>query len=473
MRGVGPVIAMTAAVWLSLFGCTPGPGRHGDRQGGATGEKGVLAGRFIAVLGDSDMNAAPAGTLFQRSDRDRLTVLALPITPPAGGEPRWSTRLAQVPASNSALGPPGALAITPDGKRAYVIEAFTPAGRTRDGLATDVGGVLPGESVTPIDLSEPSAPRALAPVPVGLSPQSVDVHPSGQYVAVATTEPGQQIVLLNVGNEATRPLAWPLLGINLDEPAAVGTILWHPTGRYLAIALPELDQVALLEFAKDKASGLPSLAPWGAPVRVPSTPSNLRFTPDGRHLLVTSINAPRSALSGALPAGSLTAVRLSEVPSETSVAGAALRGLVDHRVVSSQPVGPLPEGLAVSPGGELVVVACWRGPSLFAGAAVAQGGGLFAFRIDSETGALSVATVRQLTGVPTALAFDARGEHLIVAQLRSADPAAVDGELDFYRVSGLRPVADSGAGRVGGAIRLEPLGFAVGVGPGPHALVVR
>lgn len=446
---------------MSLASCGTAPTRDSNASAG------VLAGRYIAVLGDADMNAQPAGPLFQREERDRLTLLPLPIAPPEPGTARWSTRLAHAPASNSALGPPGAMAITPDGKRAYVVEAFTPAGRTREGLASEQGTILPGESLTPIDLTDISAPRALAPVPIGLSPQGVDVHPAGQYVAVSSSEPGQQIILLTVGDEATRPLAWPLLGVNLDQPVAVGTIAWHPTGRYLAVTLPEIDQVVLFEFAKDLASGLPSLAPWGESVRVPATPSNIRFTPDGKHLLVTSINAPRAALSGALPAGLLGVIRLSNVPSETTSAGAPMGPVVEHRLVATQPVGPLPEGLAIAPTGDLVVVACWRGPSLFAGAAVAQGGGLFAFRLDPASGELSVATTRQLTGVPTALAFDARGEHLVVAQLRSADPAAIDGELAFYRVI----KTPSGSGPA--STRLEPLDFAVGVGPGPHALIVR
>jgi DNA-binding beta-propeller fold protein YncE len=466
---------------LALPACAP------TQQSQPATPAGLLSGRYIAVLGDADMNAQPAGPLFRRDDRDDLTILPLPITglgddapasaPGATGggtsTPRWSTRLAQARASSSALGPPGALAITPDGTRAYVVEAFTPVGQplvpAPAGPAAPAA-VLPGEALTPIDLTDPSSPRALMPVLVGLSPQSADVHPSGQYVAVASTEPGQQIVILTVGDEATRPLAWPLLGVNLDEPVAVGTIAWHPTGRYLALTLPELDQLVLFEFAKDKASGLPSIAPWGDPLRVPATPSNIRFTPDGRHLLVTSINAPRGALSGALPAGALSVVRLSTVPSETTAAGAPMGSLVEHAVVASVPVGPLPEGLAVSPTGDLVVVASYRGPSLFAGAAVAQGGGLFAFHLDHSTGALSIAATRQLTGVPTSLAFDARGEHLIVAQLRSADPTAIDGELAFYRVVTQRPQPAEASPPV---TRLEPLDFAVGVGPGPHALIVR
>ncbi len=425
-------------------------------------EPGDISGRYVLVMGDADMRSvARESSLFSpRAERDHLTVIGLPIAASTASSQRWTTRVAQVPVGSSVLGPPGAIAVTPDGTRAYICEPFG----SRDAEGTSA--VPAGNLVTPIDLKDPAKPVAERPIAVGRSPVSVDVHPGGKYVAVGTAERGQQIALLRVGAESDKPLAFPLLGIE-DEAAEVGALAWHPTGRYLAVALPTMDKVAFYEFELSKENGLPALAEWGAPVPVPSGPAAIRFTPDGKHLLVTCVGRSSGATlpSDDGPEGAIAVIALSRLPSESTKRGTSLGVTIEHPVTDTQSLGQMPEGLAISPDGTSVAVASWKRAAMFAvGGEAGVGGELRLLSLDAATGKLTELTRLVLAGIPTGLSFDARGQHLLVAQLRAAEATALDGELAFFRIE--RAAAPSLT------VTLTPADFAVGVGVGPHGNVI-
>jgi hypothetical protein len=451
-----PILGLLAL----MGGCV---GNQGVRSTIPTIKPGDIAGRYVLVMGDADMNAGAVGPLFTRPPEvDQLTVIGLPIASSDVSPLGWNTRVAQVRAGNSVLGPPGAIAVTPDGMRAYVCEPVRPIPPGAQGPVQPE----PGDQITPIDLTDPSQPAGLAPIRVGLSPVSVDVHPGGEFVAVGTAEPGQQIALLRVGREDETPLAFPLLGID-DERAEVGAIAWHPTGRYLAVALPARRRVVLYEFSTSQENALPALAPWGEPVTLPARPLAIRFTPGGRHLLVTCAGAPAEPGQGPLPAsdvGELVVVALSDVPTQTNQSSGELGITVAHSISDNQPLGQMPEGLAVGPDGVSVAVASWGSQAQPArGPARPQGGEVRLFSLSPRTGRLSPLAQRPARGVPTGVAFDTSGKHLLVAQLRSTDPSAIDGELTFFRIA-----------RTVNKTTLYEAGFVVGIGAGPHGnLIVK
>ena len=109
-------IAMAVLVAASVA-CTPlvttaQPSRHAPLD---------FEGRMLLALSDADMVASAYvdGRLGAIEGSDTLSVIAL------GGDPRgW--RAATVAASNSVAGPPVAVAATPDGRYAFVVETFTP-----------------------------------------------------------------------------------------------------------------------------------------------------------------------------------------------------------------------------------------------------------------------------------------------------------------------------------------------------------
>ena len=140
--------ALTAAALLSAC-ASDGPATPG-----------MLSGRFIAALGDADMSASAfaTGDLGDRDTgaHDTLTLITLPIQEP-------ETPFGQIEVSNSALGPATGLAVTADGKYAFVTEF---RGHAPD-VARTVDQLPKGKLLTAVDLSEPTKPRVSATMEVG------------------------------------------------------------------------------------------------------------------------------------------------------------------------------------------------------------------------------------------------------------------------------------------------------------------
>lgn len=451
------VVPGTLAVAAIAGGC--GSARVSD----APPDPSEISGRYIAAICDADMGAtAFADSRLARpseSARDAMTVVGLPIAPPPGADATtWRTSVAQVPVSNSVVGPTAALAVSPDGTRAYVAETRGQAGPG----ASTMRDLPPGRKVTMINLDDPANPVLAAELEGLRSPAALDVHPAGDLLAIAPGDEDSDIWVVPVGATGFGdPVEWELPGLpeEMDGAKPAG-VAWHPDGRHLAVTYPGQDAVAFFEFTRDGAAdGAMGLAPWGAPVKVGKHPYAGRFTPDGRHFVTADLHWGQDVegyLVGA-PEGSVTVVRLSTV--ESAVAEGAPE--VRHEVASTATVGISPEGLAVSPDGRWVVTANLRRSMLPAtDPRVTMGGSLSLLGLDGKTGELISHGEFPLKAMPEGICFDAAGRHVVVTQFRSFDPQAVDGELAFFKlVPGREP-------------RLVPGDFYVGVGVGPHGVVI-
>ncbi|MBL8990340.1 MAG: beta-propeller fold lactonase family protein, partial [Phycisphaerae bacterium] len=299
---------------------------------------------------------------------------------------------------------------------------------------------------------------------VGKNPTSVDVHPEGDLIAVATGQPGEQLVVVPVARDGSfgKALSWELLGID-DRAAVASSVAWSPNGRYVAVVLPMRDEVVFYEFTRTLNNGGMGFARYGAPVKVGKHPFMGRFSPDGRHFIVNELHwgdQVEGYLVGA-PAGSLSVIRLSSVPSQVIVPEGAPEPKVEHAVVSTAGVGVSPEGLAMSPDGNWVVTANLRRSMLPTGdARLTPGGSVSLLSFDPGTGQLTSRGEYEIGAMPEGITFDAAGRNVVVTQFRSFDPNSVDGELAFFK---LVP---------GENARLVPGDFYVGVGVGPHGVVI-
>lgn len=407
-----------------------------------------VSGRYIVTISDADLSA-PAlahGRLGERDPgaQDTLTVLALPIREP-------STPWAQIHVSNSVIGPPNALAVSRDGNTAFVVETRGPA----PAGAVSIEELPPGQLLFAIDMTDPLAPRIVGTANVGTNPMAVDVHPAGDLAAVATSVPHEQIVMVPIeGSTLGEPLAWPLLGVD-DTSAIPSCVAWRPDGRVLAVTLPDQDLVVFLEFTRNENEGSMGLRPWGAPVRVGKYPYSGRFTPDGRHFITTDLQWGRDVeeFRVGAPEGRLSVVRLGD-PGDDITAPV-------HEVVSVATVGVSPEGLAISPDGRFVVTANLRRSYLEeTDPRLTPGGSLSLLTLNERTGELTPVSEVDLDGMPEGIAFDANGNFVVVTQFRTFDPAATDGELAFFRLN------------TEGRPSLTPTDFRVGVGKGPHGVLI-
>ncbi|MBC7835791.1 MAG: hypothetical protein H7Y88_11930 [Phycisphaerales bacterium] len=446
------------ATVASLIACC-GLAACSSSGGGGMAQPGDVSGRYVLTISDADMTA-PAVVTNQLGERDlnvsdTMTIVQLPITEP-------QTPYAQVPVSNSVLGPPQQVAVTPDGRLAFVVESRGPA----PSGATTIDDLPPGQRLTMIDLTSLAAPIVVDEMDLNDTPGSVAVHPDGTLVALTTSTPGHQIVILPIeetgegGRRLGSPMAWEVMGLDSSE-ALASTINFSPSGNIVAITLPERDEVMFYEFTRAAqleggATGF-GLAPIGEPVHVGKFPYSGQFTPDGRYFITTDLQWGENVedyLVGA-PEGTLTVVRVPTV--QSSDGEAAFSG---GEVVSRLPVGISPEGLAISRDGKYVVTANLRRSFLPEEDPRLTRGGSVSLLSLSNSGELSPAGEYELDGMPEGVCFDAADRFVVVTQFRSFDPRAVDGELAFLEL-------DKGSNPT-----LKMTDFRLGVGKGPHGVLI-
>ncbi|MBX3358001.1 MAG: beta-propeller fold lactonase family protein [Phycisphaeraceae bacterium] len=442
----------TGTLALALLAGCGGPPKPSD-----------ISGRYIATVSDADMSA-PAfltGELGPRdpSITDTLTVLTLPIQEPA-------TPFAQINVSNSVIGPPNGLTVTRDGRTAFIIET---RGQASDSAVT-VQDLPPGKHLFAVDLSDPLRPQVTNALDIGSElsnpgePVSVDVNPAGDLVAVTTKSPGEQIIIVPFRDGRLGvPLAWPLMEVD-DTSAAPAAIVWSPDGRHLAVTLPERDQVVFYEFTSDSNAGTFGLRPWGEPVSVGKYPYTGVFTPDGRYFITTNLQWGRDVedFRVGAPQGSLSVVRLSDIPAEIAPEPGAMGvRTVQHTLVSQATVGISPTGIAVSPDGRLIVTSNLRRSYLAdSDPRLTRGGSVSLLAIDGPTGLLTNAGEYEMPAMPLGLTFDAAGRFVLVTQFRSFDVEDNNGWLGVWQVHG------------GSSPSLSSTDIFIGVGKGPHGVVI-
>lgn len=202
------------------------------------------------------------------------------------------TRTNTVFGSPIAVGsPPGDLAVSPDGGRLYVPN-FT--GKTVEVIDTRSGEVLPN------------------PIPVGVGPEGIVVSPDGKRAYVANSGSGNVSV---IDTEAGKAVDTITVG---KEPEGVGIT---PDGKRLFVADSGAESVTVIDTQTDKEVA-------GSPVKVGETPEEAVASPDGRSVYVGDVGS-----------------------NSISVIDTATLG------VSSIPVGEEPRGIAFEPDGRTAYVA--------------------------------------------------------------------------------------------------------------------
>jgi len=443
---------LSASLILSMVGTLSGlVGCESARLG----TPGAVAGRYIITVGDADMTASAftTGELGERdpSAQDMLTVVSLPIREPV-------TAFSQVNVSNSALCPPTCLSVTRDGNYAFVVDYRGPAGPD----ARTILDLPKGDTVTAIDLTDPLRPFVSAKIQVPAEPIAVAAHPAGEMVAVVTHTPGSQIVLVpfKSGSFTGEPAAWPVLGTDTAgaDDAKPTSIAWHPGGRALAVTLRDRGEVVFYRFRRTDA-GAYELAPWAQPVKAGRAPYTGAFTPDGRHFIVSDLqwSQGQDAYTAGTPQGTLISIRVGDMPAGLDSADGGAAG---HVVVGEAPVGVNPIALAISSDGKLVVAANMQHSAVLDTSIAPPAGGSISLLTVNADGTLAPAGEYALSALPAGISFDAKDNHVCVTQFRSFDPEAIDGELGFWSVQ-----------RKNG-VRLEAADFFVGVGKGPHGVLI-
>ncbi|MDQ8728149.1 beta-propeller fold lactonase family protein [Bradyrhizobium sp. LHD-71] len=414
----------------------------------------AFTGRALLVLSDTSMPASGFvdGKLV-RSARDRvnaadtLSVLSLPIRP--AGKLDENVNIAEVPVSNSVVGPPFQVTASPDGRFAYVLET---RGNAPDGVES-VPNVFQGLSseshVTVVDLQDRTAPKIVESVVVAHHTHTIDLSPNGRMLAVNTYEPGRHIVLRRISADGTIGPEATAFGIEVGgRPLRrVGRVQWHPSGNFLALTLPFEDEIRF--YRVSESQGQVRLEQWGNAAKTGDFPDQGAFSPDGQYFVTTNLHwgdaPPPNYLNP--PPGSLTAVRFDRENARHAVTGTAAASVS-------------PEGIAFSPNGRFIVTAAltrsfmpWSDDRLTAG------GALDLLSLDPRTGRMDQIANYPLQGILTeGLAFDASGNFVAVTHFDRYEPRRRRGVVEFWRL------VDEGIPR------LERTNYELDVVPGPHTL---
>ncbi|MEM9011422.1 MAG: hypothetical protein AAGE18_09355 [Pseudomonadota bacterium] len=380
--------------------------------------------RYVVGLSDVDM----AGTAYEDGQLgppldavDTLSVFDM-AAPEAA--------IASIAASNSVFSPPTVLDISPDSRRAVVVETLQARGDS-DVTLSDLEA-RPGTALRLYDLSDPTAPTLLNQVEVPARPQAAQFNAAGDLVAVTGLPTANGLTLVPVGEEGLgTPLTFDLeLTDRGDIPFdPAHNVLFHPREDIVAVALTLRSQIAFYRI--ERAGGVPSgIRPWGNLVATNKFPIAGAFTPDGRHYITSDLmwRPDVQRFYGALGRGTMTTIRLAAPDSEAP----------RHEIVAIATGGHQAESIAVNPAGDRIAISSMRTTGLPPESALFDpraSVSLYAF--DGETGALSlIEEVFFEAHLPQGLASDPSGSALYVgvnAYFDATDPV-LQGGVELWTV---------------------------------------
>jgi DNA-binding beta-propeller fold protein YncE len=282
---------------------------------------------------------------------------------------------------NSIVGPPTNLAISPDNRIALVADSMT--------VTEDNGTrkLTPTDKLFVIDLKA-SPPKLAQTVTVGKQPSGLSISPKGDMALVANRGDGTISVLKIDGTTVTQTATVPI-------SPGVSHVEFTPDGkRALAVKSPD-NKVGLLDIDGDKVSY--------TKLDIPTYPFpyNVVVSPDSK-LALTADNGNSGSSDG-----NLDAVTVID-----------LEGAHPH-AIAHVTVGDAPEGLAISPKGNLAAALNVDGSNFKNQWFYHPNGSVTVLSIQGKT-VLPVGTV-EVGAFPEAIAFTPDGRYVYVGNYTDQD----------------------------------------------------
>jgi DNA-binding beta-propeller fold protein YncE len=346
----------------------------------------LAAAELMIVGNDQKVSWDAAGKqVFAAPGEDSISIVDIGTDP---GSPKV---IANLDLMNSVLGPPTNLAITPDEKLALATNAMN---WVQEGGAWKPA---PDNKVHVIDL-EAAPPALVATVEVGQQPSGMAISPAGDLALVANRA-GKSISVLAIDGKQVEHVG------DVDMGAQVAAVAITPDGRRaLAVKFPE-HKVALLAIDGQ------TVTYDGKDIPVGLWPYNVAITPDGA-LALTADNGAMGMSDGHVD--TVSVIDLAAEP---------------PRVIDKVVVGDAPEGLAISPTGQIAAAILLNGSAgvpkdaWFAN----PSGKVVVLAIDgkkvTKTGEVDVG------GLPEGVVFSKDGGHLYVGNY-------TDGDVSVLKVDG-------------------------------------
>jgi len=231
--------------------------------------------------------------------------------------------VATLPLANSVVGPPVNLDIDPSGSVALVADSVDVV---KDGEALKQ---VPDNKIFVIDLKA-NPPKLAATVTGGKQPSGLSFSPTGKMALVANRADNSISVLSVNGTDVK-------VTDTISFPDSVAHVIFTPDGKHALVARFPAHKVSVLDVVGDKVTYNKVDLPTG------QWPYNVVVTPNSK-IALTSDNGNSGASDGSVDTTSV--IDLEANP---------------PRIIDRVVVGDGPEGLAMSPKGDLAVAAILRG----------------------------------------------------------------------------------------------------------------
>jgi DNA-binding beta-propeller fold protein YncE len=344
----------------------------------------MIVGLDEKVLWDDD-----GKTVLSPPGKDSVLIVDL-------ADPENPKIAATLPLENSVVGPPVNLDIDPTGSLALVANSVDVV---KDG---DALKQVPDNKIFVIDLKA-NPPKLAATITGGKQPSGLSFSPSGKMALVANRGDNSISVLSVNGTDVK-------VTDTISFPDSVAHVLFTPDGkRALAVRFPA-HKVSVLDINDGKVTYNKVDLPTG------QWPYNVVVTPNGK-IALTSDNGASGSSDGNVDTTSV--IDLEANP---------------PRIIDRVVVGDGPEGLAMSPKGDVAVAAILRGSNNKKAFYYQKNGSLSILKIDGKK--VTKTQDIEVGGLPEAVAFTPDGKYLLAGNYLTQD-------FSILKVNGTR-VTDTG-----------------------------
>jgi DNA-binding beta-propeller fold protein YncE len=304
--------------------------------------------------------------------------------------------VANLPLENSVVGPPVNLDISPDGSIALVADSVTVA---KEG---DTLKQVLNDKIWVIDLKA-SPPKLAGTVAGAKQPSGLSFSPSGDLVLVANRA-DKSITVLSIKGTDVKVIETIPMG---DE---ISQVVFAPDGKRALATKFAAHKVAVLEVNGDKVTDAKT------DMTVGLWPYNIVVSPDGK-IALTADNGGAGSSDGNVD--TVSVIDLEAKP---------------PRVIDKVVVGDGPEGIAISPKGNVAVAAILAGTNNKAAFFHRDKGYVSVLRVDGK----KVAKIKELDvgGLPEAAVFTPDGSYLLIGNY-------LDQDFSIFKVDGTE-VTDTG-----------------------------
>jgi DNA-binding beta-propeller fold protein YncE len=359
----------------------------------------LAAAVFLGVAGFNSVSAAPylivgndekllwddkGASVLHPAGKDSVVILDL-------ANPENPKVVARLALKNSVIGPPVNLAIDPTNSVALVADSMDVI---KDG---DKLKLTPDNKVYVIDLKA-NPPKLVSTLTVGKQPSGLSFNPAGN-LALVTNRADKSVSVLSVKGTEVKVIG------TVDMGGIVSHAAFTPDGKRALVTKFNDHKVSLLDINGDKVTYSKLDLPTGL------WPYNVAVAPSGK-IALTADNGNHGQSDGSVDTVSVVDLELSP-----------------PRITDRVVVGDGPEGLAISPKGDVAVAVILAGSNNKSAYFHKRNGSLSVLQIAGKK-VTKVGDV-EVGGLPEGAAFTPDGKYLFIGNY-------LDEDLSILKVDGTK-----------------------------------